>query len=599
MYSAKTKYKELQFNITGKRSLAKISSDYFVYGGWGNEIRISKTFEFTSQNPIYAIINDSMQSNRIYNLKEDSKKNLWVASALGLAKLSNLYENNGVWSWDKTLFADNEILNSRINSIHEDTDNTVWFAGSKGVASYNLKSEIMNNYIKINGFDLSGANSISSDSKNRVWIGTLSGLYIMDGKNIKYLNSKTGLPADEILSLFYDKDEDYLYIGTSNGLSIMDVKLFDSYVYPQLSIKINSVKSGDSVYTDFNNLIFEPHQNNIYMDFSVLFYSSPDFIKYRYKLNGQLMETNHNFLNLISLQNGKYKLEIAAKTHNSDWGKPLLMKFEVLPHFYETIWFYLFLLMILISLHVLFIFWRIKLQKKKVREELELSERINELKHQALSAMMNPHFIFNSLNSVQYLINSQRNEEANDYIAVMAKLIRKNLDTAGHGFILLSEEIYRLKLYLDLEKLRFQDKFKYEINTDSEVNPESVMIPNMIIQPFVENSLWHGIINSGREGILTVLFTFKDVDIDSIIYRALIIKIKDNGIGINEAKKHINEDHISKGIQIIEERLKLLSTKMELPKPIMFEDLGSGKNNSNGTEVLISLPPPLYKIINS
>lgn len=129
----------------------------------------------------------------------------------------------------------------------------------------------------------------------------------------------------------------------------------------------------------------------------------------------------------------------------------------------------------------------------------------------------------------------------------------------------------------------------------------------MIIQPFVENSLWHGIINSGKKGLLTVSFSFEDVDIDSIICRSLIIKVTDNGIGIKEAKKNKSErsaqhpsdsekeDHISKGIQIIEERLRLLSTKMQLPKPIMFEDLSSRDNNSQGTEVIISLPPPLYK----
>jgi LytS/YehU family sensor histidine kinase len=237
------------------------------------------------------------------------------------------------------------------------------------------------------------------------------------------------------------------------------------------------------------------------------------------------------------------------------------------------------------------------LNKKKIRQELELTERINELKHQALSAMMNPHFIFNSLNSVQYLINCQRNEEANDYIAMMAKLIRKNLDTAGRGFILLSEEINRLKLYLDLEKLRFQESFSYEIITGTDVDTVSIMIPNMIIQPFVENTLWHGIINSGSRGLVTISFSFEDVDIDSVIYRSLIIKVTDNGIGIKEAKKNKKEDHISKGIQIIEERLRLLSTKMELPKPIIFEDLSNRNSNSHGTEVIISLPMPLYKII--
>jgi LytS/YehU family sensor histidine kinase len=179
----------------------------------------------------------------------------------------------------------------------------------------------------------------------------------------------------------------------------------------------------------------------------------------------------------------------------------------------------------------------------------------------------------------------------------MAKLIRKNLDTAGNGFILLSDEISRLKLYLDLEKLRFQDRFSFEIITGPDVNTDSIMIPNMIIQPFAENSLWHGIINSGNNGVLTVSFTFADVEIECLITSSLIIRITDNGIGILQASKNKKEDHISKGIQIIEERLRLLSSKMQLPQPIMFEDLSSRDGNAHGTEIIISLPQPLYKII--
>ncbi len=602
LYPKRTRYKDLQFSITGKRSLLKTTSDLFIYGGWGNDIRISRAFELSSQSPVY-YLNNLPQANRIYNLKEDSKKNIWIASALGLTKLFNMYEKDGVWRWDQTIFNDNIILNSRINYIHEDSENIVWFAGSKGVASYNLKSETINNYTSINGIDLSGANSISSDSKNRIWIGTYSGLYMMDGSNIKYLNSKTGLPADEILSLYYDKDEDYLYIGTSSGLSIMDIKLFDNYVYPDLDIKINTIKSGDSVFTGTNNLIFEPDQNNIYMDFSVLLYSSPDIVKYRYRLNNQLLETNHNFLNLVSLKYGKYELEIAAKTPNTEFGKPLLMKFEVLPNFYETLWFYTALIILFLVTIIFIAARRIKLNNKKRSEQFELNERINQLKHQALSSMMNPHFTFNALNSVQYLINSKRNEEANDYIAMMAKLIRKNLETAGNGFILLSEEITRLKLYLNLEKLRFQNRFNYEIINKTNIEASSVMIPNMIIQPFVENSLWHGILDSGNEGQIKVSFSLENVDIDSVLCRTLIIKITDNGVGIKAAKKQREdkiaerEDHISKGIQIVEERLQLLSTKMNIPQPIMFEDLSSRDKHSKGTEVIISLPPTLYKII--
>ena len=425
----------------------------------------------------------------------------------------------------------------------------------------------------------------------------MKGLYLLDGKSIQHLNRQTGLPSDEVYSLLYDEVKNQLCIGTSNGISFLDISLFDSYSPKSLDIKLISIKAGDSVYSSYNNLVFKPEQNHVYIDFKALSFSSPGSVKYKYNLNGEWEETDNDFLDLISLKSGTYNLMIIAKSQNTDWSKPYFLSFRVLPRFVETIWFTLLIITTLGIFSIITMIWWQKLNNKKARKELELSERINELKHHALSAMMNPHFIFNSLNSVQYLINCKRNEEANDYIAMMAKLFRKNLDTAGSVFIQLCEEIIRLKLYLDLEKLRFQESFTYEIITGADVVTSSILIPNMIIQPFVENTLWHGIINSGNKGLVTISFTFEDVDIDSIISKSLIIKVTDNGIGINAARKNKKEDHISKGIQIIEERLRLLSTRTQLPQPIMLEDLSNRNSNSHGTEVIISLPPPLYKII--
>lgn len=440
--------------------------------------------------------------------------------------------------------------------------------------------------------------TIALDNKKRIWIGNAKGVYMYDGKSIVHLDSKTGLPSNEISSLYYDDKFNKLYVGSSFGFSEIDIYTFDNRKEPSPLIRINKLVAGDSIYKSYNRLVFERNQNNVVIDISAINYSSPSTIKYKYKLNENWTEAESHLLNFSSLEHGAYDMQIKARTQNSAWSQPFHLSFQILPRFTETIWFYLIIVILLICFHLVFIYWRIKVHKQKISKELELSERFNELKHQALSAMMNPHFIFNSLNSVQYLINSQRNEEANDYIAMMAKLIRKNLDTAGSGFILLSEEINRLKIYLDLEKLRFQDSFTYEISTGRDVEADFILIPNMIIQPFVENSLWHGIINSGTKGLLTISFNFEDVEIDAIIYRSLIIKVTDNGIGINEAKKNKKEDHISKGIQIIEERLKLLSAKMEIPKPIMFEDLSSSNSLSHGTEIIISLPPPLYKNTN-
>ena len=590
-------YRGINFHLLVYSAFCKTSGGDYLLGNWNNSISISKDINFNnSELPKKYIFGDRTNVNRINSIFEDRQKNIWVGTGLGLCKLSPTSGKTGLKEWNKRLFPSDPVLNSKITSIYQDLNNMIWFASERGIGVYNPKNETVKTYTGLNGFDFSSSTSILSDNKMRIWVGNMKGLYLIDNESVKFLNTQTGLPSDEVFSLCFDKTNNQLFIGTSNGLSVLNVKLFDNYLNPPPNVKITKFAVADSVFSNPHNLILKPDQNHITIGFKALSYSSPGSVRYKYKLNRDSAETSQDFLDFRSLGSGKYKLTIVAKCQNSVWGKPCSIEFEIKPWYYETIWFKLCRIIFIVLIATALVTWRWKIKNKKVRNELELSERINELKHQALSAMMNPHFIFNALNSVQYLINSKRNEEANDYVSMMARLIRKNLDTAGNGFILLSEEISRLKLYLDLEKLRFQESFTYELFTGAGVDPGSVQIPNMIIQPFVENTLWHGIINSGSAGKVTISFSFEDVNIDSVIFKSMIIKVSDNGIGINEARKHKSEDHISKGIQIIEERLRLLSTKIDLPKPIMLEDLSNRSSSSHGTEVIISLPPQLYKI---
>jgi len=594
-------YEGINFYMINRPSFAKLSNGLHLFGTAVNSIRVQNDMDSKpDQANLLFVFGNNPTINRINEIYEDTEKNVWIGTGLGLCKISSdsyRSEKSRMAQCKKSFFPSNPVLNAKINSIMQDDEMKVWFAGEKGIAYYNLTNDSVTSYTTFNGYDLSSSTSIISDNKKRIWIGNTRGLYLFDGNSITYLNEKTGLPTDEVFSLFYDRKKNILSVGTSNGISLVDINLFDNYVNPPPDVKIMSIKAGESTYTIFNNLVFEPEQQNVFIGFKALNFASPGSIRYKYCLNGSWVDTDHDFLYFVNLKKGKYELQIMAKSQNSDWGKPCFLSFHVLPRFVESIWFYLLTLSVIVCLFFFIIIGRLKQKNRKISKELEITERINELKHQALSAMMNPHFIFNSLNSLQYLINCQRNEEAIDYVAMMAKLIRKNLDTAGNGFILLSEEIDRLTIYLDLEKLRFQDSFSYEIICGTDIEINSIMIPNMIIQPFVENTLWHGLINTGKRGLVTILFSFENVDIDSVLSRSLIIKVTDNGIGINESKKHKKDDHISKGIQIIEERLSLLSAKMKLPQPIMLEDLSSRDSNSHGTEVIISLPLPLYKII--
>jgi len=582
--------KGTEFNFFLGVSFCQTKENKFLIGHWANQIytNIINTDTNINNNQYFPAIGEEIKTNRINEIFEDSDSNLWIGTTLGLCKIRNNM---------KKYFPENEILNTSIKSIIQDNQKKIWFAGEKGIASYNLLDSSVSSFKNIAGHDLSSSSSLAVDKYNRIWVGNIRGIFILTVNSIKHINSLQGLPSDEVLTLFSDKEKNIMWIGTNNGFSSFDINFYDQNKPPSLNIQIDKIKIGDSLYTKFNNPEFENTVNDIHIDFSAINFSSPTALKYQYKFNGDWINSENDFIDFKSLEHGKYNISFRAKTQNGEWSKPFFLSFTVKPKFTDTILFKLLIFVFIAGIIIVTVKYKVNSDRKKRAIKSENSKKMHELEHQALSAMMNPHFIFNSLNSVQYLVNKGRNDEANDYISILAKLIRKNLDTAGDSYILLDEEISRLTYYLEIEKLRFQDKFYYEIIAGEDVDIESVLIPNMILQPFVENAVWYGIMNMGKKGFVKISFRFENVNIDSNTHRCLVIKIKDNGIGLKKSGEIKKEGHISKGIKIIEERLKLLSQELEIPTPLIIEDLSLRNENSTGTEVIITLPDTLYRII--
>lgn len=182
---------------------------------------------------------------------------------------------------------------------------------------------------------------------------------------------------------------------------------------------------------------------------------------------------------------------------------------------------------------------------------MEINNRIVELRQKALSATMNPHFVFNSLTAMQYYINHNEKTKSSEYIAKLSRLVRMFLNQSSEPFISLQEEIVRLKLYVDFELLRFQN-FEFKIIEQGYTDASKIMMPNMILQPFVENSILHGVSHL-KEKDGKVIITIK---LESDV---LHITIEDNGFGLDPSGS--NSSHISKGISIITERLDIMQKK--------------------------------------
>lgn len=217
-----------------------------------------------------------------------------------------------------------------------------------------------------------------------------------------------------------------------------------------------------------------------------------------------------------------------------------------------------------------------------------LRSRMLQLEQQALNANMNRHFVFNALNSIQYHINKQDKATASRYLSSFAKLIRKNLDASENDTTTLAEELERLELYLLLEHMRFKDKFEYRITVDPGVDLHQAQLPAMMLQPYVENSIWHGILPMEGTGTVTIHISLVDD-------HRVRVRISDNGIGIEKsmgAKADVPADHISRGIEITKGRADVLRkldlTDIRITGPTDRVDAETGARQ--GTEVTIELP---------
>lgn len=217
-------------------------------------------------------------------------------------------------------------------------------------------------------------------------------------------------------------------------------------------------------------------------------------------------------------------------------------------------------------------------QKRKQKKELKIQNTIATLEQKALQAMMNPHFVFNVINTIQYFIGIKESKAANQILTGFARLMRKHLEICLKSNITLFEEIQYLNLYLSLEKIRFDEKMNFYINIDSAIEVEEIIIPSMLIQPFIENAVWHGLLPKEDGGWIQINFTCID--------NLLRIKIIDNGIGIsNSSKSKTPSQHTSRGLELIHERVHLLNKINKTSIHITQTQTGA-----SGTEVIITIP---------
>jgi ligand-binding sensor domain-containing protein/two-component sensor histidine kinase len=423
-----------------------------------------------------------------------------------------------------------------------------------------------------------------------LWVGTDKGLNRVDLRRpehpIVQYTANDGLGSNVINTVFVDSP--MVYVGTPAGLSFFDETKVDSKSSCRLSwLDVSS--SGASRIADSADLRLPYYENNIRFEYAGISYKSAGKMTYRYRLLGLdtvWKYTKETFLDYPTLPPGEYALEIAALNKFGNYSRPMALHFAVAAPFWKTTWFYIAIGVTLVSLTWLFVSMRIKAIRYRQEEERLLLRKMGEMEHMALQSQMNPHFIFNCLNSIQQYIFDQDIFAANKYITGFSKLIRATLHNSSQSFISLSSEISYLSNYLSLEKLRFKDKMDYSIVVAPDIDPETLMIPPMLIQPYVENSMRHGLRHKTKgKGAIWI-----QIGVSS---SRLTIQIEDNGIGREKASSYKTVEHIeyqSKGMSLTAERIGLMNSLYGEGIGVEVVDLKDEAGLALGTRVTMRFP---------
>ena len=412
-----------------------------------------------------------------------------------------------------------------------------------------------------------------------LYLTSTDGIYTFNGDVIEKINApiKTQKIND------FQIDNNTLYALTDEGVITINLENQYKKYIPKFTIDKLTANENEKPWNQNSSLNY--HLNNINISFSLIEYINKN-VKLYYRINNSnwiSIETNVRNIELPSLAAGKYTVEFKIENEIH----PEKVTFEITLPFWKKWWFYLLITVLVVTIAYLYFTWQFKLFKNRIQlinEKISLENDLSKSTLKAIKSQMNPHFFYNALNTIQAYIFTNEKTKANTYLAKFSKLTRFVLEMSEKETISLSEEIDSLKLYLELEQMRFNNDLEYVISYDEDLLYESIEFPPMLIQPYVENAVKHGLLHSKNEKVLHIDFKRENTD--------LIVIIDDNGVGrkkANEINNFRQKNHESFSTKANEQRLDILN-KGRFEK-IAVHYIDKHENEiANGTTVILTIP---------
>ncbi|OJJ20313.1 hypothetical protein BKI52_17770 [marine bacterium AO1-C] len=474
-------------------------------------------------------------------------------------------------------------------SINQSSDGVVW-VGTMEHGLYGIRdTTILYHFNTGNGLVSNFCRVVRPDGK-KVWLGTDRGIQLIDPENTTFqlFNRQDGLVTNEIRDLLVQGDQ--IWVATTKGLLTFNKnELRENEAFPPIYITGLAIWDKPTLLNENKEYALSHDQNNLKISFKGLAYRSRGRFKYKYRMLGldsswTYINSVNSFVRYPSLQPGEYEFEVKAVNEDNVESVGFdFIKIKISRHYTQTWWFITLVVLIGVSIISAFFLLRIR----HLRRESDIKQDLRSSQLSALKVQMNPHFIFNALNSIQEFILLNEKRLANSFLGKFADLMRLTLDMSNEKQVSLSEELKVLRLYLELEAIRFEDTFHYSLEVARDVDPEEVLIPSMLIQPYVENAVKHGLLHKKQDRRLWIRF-FLSPD-----QEMLCCEVEDNGIGRKkswELKAQRKTRHKSFAMSATQKRLELLNYGRKNFILISVDDLENTRGEALGTKVHLKIP---------
>ncbi|MEM6877792.1 MAG: histidine kinase [Bacteroidota bacterium] len=524
----------------------------------------------------------------------DSKNQLWLGTIDG--GLIRVQPDSGVI---EQFLADTLIdpggQTGRVNYLYPFGEDHFLIGTNAGIFKFDVNSQRFSQFLKTeDGLSSNTIRSMKQTNDSTLWVLTNYGLnrVSLPDLSIRSFFKEDGFQNNYYLSTFQAPSGRLIFSGQS-GISIVDEhSLNDHPVAPKLIINDISVWNQpiqlDHAPPYLTHLSLDHDQDLLSIELTALHQQAPGLNEYAYRLIGLQDDWvylgNRRNLDFVNLSPGHYQLELKAANSDGVWQrKPTSLSIYIKPAFWQTLWFKTLVgLLALGSIYMI-----VQRRLARYRKENELRDQIKALENQALNAQMNPHFLFNCLNSIKAYIGQSDVDTAQRYLQEFSQLIRRTLQQGRRESVRLQDELDLLRHYLNLEQFRFHPSFTYQISVAPNIQTDFIELPPMLVHPYVENAIWHGLMHKekGRRHL------------DIAVKRKgdwIQIMIEDTGIGRELAatmKTRTAARHQSLGMSLTSDRLRLFTFEGQTASAEII-DLKDEKKKAIGTRVILSLPIP-------